>query len=72
MALVYSPETNRKNGSNEDASLSDENEQDVIDSEVHFALLTAAVRGDVMAHMACLAGTKCISDYPEPRNINKS
>ena len=65
-ALGYFTEINGKNGSNEDASLSDKDEQDVVDSDVQSALLTAALGGDVMAHMACLAGMKAVSDYPDP------
>ena len=66
-ALVYSTEINGKsNGSTEDAPVSDEDEQDGIDSEHQYALLTAAIGGDALAHMACVAGMKNVFDYPEP------
>ena len=57
---------NGNNGSYEDVTLSDEDEQDVVESEVQSVLLTAALGGDMMAYMACQAGMKAVSDYPEP------
>ena len=67
-ALAFTTEINGMNGSTEDAPVSDEDEQDGIDSESQYALLTAAIGGDALAHMACAAGMKNVFDYPEPQD----
>ena len=44
--------------------MSEEDEQDVIDAQHQYALLTAAIRGDALAHMACVAGMKNVFRLP--------
>ena len=43
--------------------MSNENERDVIDSELPYTLLTAAIGGDALTHMACVAGMNDVFDY---------
>ena len=65
-ALICSTYINEKsNGSTEDAPVSDQDKQDVIDSQHQYALRTAKIGGDALTHMACAAGIKDVFDYPE-------
>ena len=50
----------------QDAPVSNEDEQDVIDLDHQYALLTAKIRGDALARMACAAGMNNVFDCPEP------
>ena len=48
--------------------MSDKDEQDEIDSESQYALLTAAIGGDALAHIAFAAGMKNVFDYTKPND----
>ena len=49
----------------------DEDVQDVIDLEHQYVLLTAAIGGDALAHMACESGMKTSSTTPNQWTIKK-
>ena len=69
--LAFTTKVNGMNGLTEDAPVSDEDKQDVIDSESQYALLMDEIGGDALADTACATCTKNVFDYREPKDNRK-
>ena len=53
-----------------DNIVASEGEQDGVDSDIHYAVLTAAIGGAILAHLASIERMKIVSDYPKTQGKN--